>query len=66
MTEEEAYEAGAKAMKAAIEAKLKGWHDWIAKDADDSKASQLTLCSYAGARTVVQLTAMPKFVEIVA
>lgn len=54
------FEAGAVAMKQAIEAKLKGWHDWIAKDADTSKVSQLTLCAYAGARTVVQLTAIPE------
>jgi len=55
-----AFEAGAVAMKQAIEAKLKGWHDWIAKDSDGSHTSQMALCSYAGARTVVQLTAIPK------
>lgn len=60
MTEDEAFEAGAKAMKAAIEAKLKGWQDWIAKDSDNSHTSQMALCSYAGARTVVQLTPIVK------
>ncbi len=53
------YEAGAKAMKAAIEAKLRGWQEWIAKDGCKSHDSQMTLCAYAGARTVVQLTPIP-------
>lgn len=59
-SDEQAFEAGALAMKAAIEAKLKAWQEWITRDGDNSPISQMTICAYAGARTVAQLTAIPK------
>lgn len=66
MTEQEqaAFDAGAAAMKEAIDAKLKAWHDWIKREVESqaktaTHSQQMTLCAYAGARMVAHLTNLP-------